>query len=127
MAKTYSKIYNVFLHTAATQINVYGVRHCLEGVERNTNRQRQIKQGYTGVSNRVYTAYKKVGVLVKTKNGKVANNRKYKDCLCGLFITFVSKITDCSAIKVIKNGRENHYKRVKRHIPSIEEKQAKYK
>ena len=34
---------------------------------------------------------------------------------------------DETAVAIIKNGRENHYKRVKRHIPSIEEKQAKYK
>lgn len=104
-------------------VDVDGVAHRLEGVERNTDRERKLQQLNRCAEKTVYRCKDKIGVFEKTEQSEIDRHR-HNERDFGLFRPVM--LFGGAAAAVVEDGRKNHQSHVYRLSPRIKQ-QAEHK
>ena len=110
----------ILLHTRITAVNVDDIRHDLERIERNTDRQRQTERRNVDKRDFRQVFGKEVEILEKSEQTEVDNHADDQNDFC-TFVIGIPVFTDVITAHIVKEHGKDHQKYINGFAPAVEE------
>ena len=116
-----SEVDKIFLYRDLSFVYINNIGERLEGIERNTYRQRQLPVGNIHRENGVDIVQQEAVIFKKSQDGQIHHYGKPETEPEKLFIIFLPVFMDLNSADIVKEDAEKHQKYVYRFAPGIED------